>query len=207
MKRFLLLCGVAAPIVYLCTVIYGGVITPGYSHIAHAISELVAEGAPLRWRIDPGFILYNQLMFCFCAGLFVAFRERGPRIVGLMIAGIAIASDLMYWFAMDPRGAAPTLAGNVHWALATIISLLTIAATLGGWFFFRGVPGLDSLRPYALATGLVLLVSGPVTVAAAVTQSSLFGLIERVTIGGYIQFVFVIALRASTRYLPRRAAV
>jgi hypothetical membrane protein len=48
MKKFFMLSGVLAPIIYVATVILGGLLRPGYSHVAEAISELVATGAPNR---------------------------------------------------------------------------------------------------------------------------------------------------------------
>ena len=42
------LLGVAAAVIYVGAVIVGGWLTPGYSHVAHSISELTTAGAPYR---------------------------------------------------------------------------------------------------------------------------------------------------------------
>ena len=59
MKKLLMLCGISAAIIYVGTVILGGLLRPGYSHISMAISELVADGAPNRSLLSSLFLLYN----------------------------------------------------------------------------------------------------------------------------------------------------
>ena len=46
-RKYLLACGMLAALIYLGTVILGGLLRPGYSHVAHAISELIAGEAEL----------------------------------------------------------------------------------------------------------------------------------------------------------------
>ncbi len=54
-NRLLAVCGILAPLLYTFTVILGGVITPNYSHVANAISELIESGAPYKT------LLYNNI--------------------------------------------------------------------------------------------------------------------------------------------------
>ncbi|HEX7482926.1 MAG TPA: hypothetical protein VF350_05630 [Candidatus Bathyarchaeia archaeon] len=44
----LALCGILSPIVYVVTVVLGGILDPSYSHIGKTVSELVERGAPNR---------------------------------------------------------------------------------------------------------------------------------------------------------------
>ena len=60
-RKYLLVCGVVAPLVYIGTVILGGLLRPGYSHVAQAISELMAAGAPNKLLLDTLFTLYDIL--------------------------------------------------------------------------------------------------------------------------------------------------
>ena len=72
--KYLLLAGMAAPLVYAATVILGGLLTPDYSHVDQAISELTATGALRRGQVEMGFVFYNVLVVLFAVGLL--FRTR-----------------------------------------------------------------------------------------------------------------------------------
>ena len=210
MKKLLLFCGILAPLAYLTTVLYGAAITPGYSHIAHAISELVMDGAPLRWKIDPGFIVYN--LFLLMAGIgmqweFHGTGKQGLAPIGRMMVAIAVLSDLMYFFPQDPRTATPTWAGQMHIALAGITALLTILVQVVGGLRFRRIPGLEALSRYSFISAAWVFVTGGLSAAALATGSPYLGLVERCTIGGFELWVLVFSTALVTRYLPRRAAV
>ena len=45
-RKILLHCGIAAPILYVITVIAGAAVRNDYSHIVNAISELISNRAP-----------------------------------------------------------------------------------------------------------------------------------------------------------------
>src|SRR5690349_24806688 len=68
-RKYLLFCGMLAALIYIGTVILGGLLRPGYSHITHAISELIAAGAPNTTLLNPLFTLYDLLLAAFGAGL------------------------------------------------------------------------------------------------------------------------------------------
>ena len=63
------------------TVILGGLLRPGYSHISMAISELVADGAPNRTLLSSSFLLYNLLANCF-RSRFIPQGESQPSRTG-----------------------------------------------------------------------------------------------------------------------------
>ncbi|HWI60247.1 MAG TPA: DUF998 domain-containing protein [Symbiobacteriaceae bacterium] len=210
MKKLLLICGILAPLTYLTTVLYGAAITPGYSHVAHAISELVMDGAPLRWKIDPGFIIYNLFLLLAGVGLVWEWRgagKHGLAPVGWMLMATALLSDLMYFFPQDPRTATPTFAGTMHLVLAGMTALLTIVMQVVGGIRFRRIAGLESLSLYSFVSAAWVLVTGGLSVTAVTTGSPYLGLVERCTIGGFEVWVLVFATALVTRYLPRRAAV
>jgi hypothetical membrane protein len=71
MKRLMVLSGTLAPVIYVGTVILGGLLRPGYSHVAQPISELVAAGAPNKPLLSGLFIIYNVLCSVFGIGLFL----------------------------------------------------------------------------------------------------------------------------------------
>jgi len=71
-NRILSICGALAPILYIMTMVLGGAIRPGYSHIAQAVSELIETGAPNKALLDALFIIYNLLV-----GLSVSVSSSG----------------------------------------------------------------------------------------------------------------------------------
>ena len=94
MKKLLMLCGVSAAVIYIGTVILGGLLRPGYSHISMAISELVADGAPNWSLLSPLFLLYNALLTVFGIGLFIKVNSQ----TGRKMSGV-IDLSLSYWWA------------------------------------------------------------------------------------------------------------
>ena len=85
MRRiYLLLCGVPAPLVYVVTVILGGLLRPGYSQNAHAVSELIVAGAPNTSLLIPLFTLYDILLVAFGAGLLLTVKVS-PEAAGALL--------------------------------------------------------------------------------------------------------------------------
>src|SRR6476661_2049826 len=176
MKKLLMLCGVSAAVIYIGTVILGGLLRPGYSHISMAISELVADSAPNRSLLSPLFLLYNALLTVFGIGLFIKVNSQTGRkmsgIIGslaLVLVGIAgILMELV--FAQEPGGTATTFAGIMHFVMAGVASLGTMVAVLGIGLWFRSIPAIANHSP-------------------------LFGLIERITILTFTLWIFVVALK------------
>ncbi len=131
-RKSLLACGVVAPVLYVAAVVIGGIITPGYSHLAHDIIGLIATNAPKKAVLDPMFITYNVLLTAFGIGLLTAFSGQA-KAVGKIGAGIVIAIGalgliLTIFFPRDPLGAEQTFAGRIHMISAGLMSLGTMAA-------------------------------------------------------------------------------
>jgi hypothetical membrane protein len=198
MKKLLLLCGSSAAVIYIGTVILGGLLRPGYSHISMAISELVAEGAPNRSLLSSSFLLYNVLLSVFGFGLFLKAnspsRGRARGIIGslaLVLVGIAgILMELV--FAQEPGGTATTFTGTMHFVMAGVASLGTMVAILMMGLWFRNFPEMKSYVVYSVISVAVIFVSGGSSAAAMANHSPLFGLLERITIFTFTLWIFVI---------------
>jgi uncharacterized protein DUF998 len=201
MKKLLMLCGCSAAVIYVGTVILGGLLRPGYSHISMAISELVAEGAPNRSLLSSLFLLYNALLTIFGIGLFLKVNSQSGRkrsgIIGslaLILVGMAgILMELV--FAQEPGGTATTFTGTMHFVMAGIASLGTMVAVLGIGLWFRNIPELKSYFLYSIISVAIIFVSGGSSVPAMANHSPLFGLIERATILTFTLWMFVIGLK------------
>jgi hypothetical protein len=198
MKKALMLCGMAAAVLYVGTVILGGWLRPGYSHVSMAISELVAEGAPNRTLLSSLFLLYNLLISIFGIGLFLRANSQPQGRVSGMIGSLAliavgVAGVLMeIAFPQEPGGTATTFAGTMHIVMAGVASLGTMVAILALAFWFRNIPELKGYVIYSLVSVAVVFISGGLTAAAMANHSLLFGLIERITIFTFILWVFVL---------------
>ena len=198
----LVACGIAAPVLYGVAVIIGGIITPGYSHLAHDISGLIASYAPGKGVLDPIFVAYNILLMAFGVGLLSRFAEQAK---GVGVAGAAIiivigafGLVLTILFPRDPIGAEQTFAGIMHIVFAGLMSIGTMTAVPLVALHLRKI-GLRGYAVYSFITLAVVLVSGIWAVSAAATDSGVLGLAERITIGAFVLWVYVIALKMYKR--------
>jgi len=202
--RLLMLCGVLAPAVYVGTVVLGGGLQPGYSHISQPVSDLIAVGAPHKSLLDALFVLYNLLAILFAIGLIR--RVRSNRSVAGAGAGtcgslVLMAQGLFGLLTLEfPEdagglGSSITTTGTLHIVFAGLSSLTTMLgmALLGLWF--RGIVRLRAYAIYSfLSVGAVLL-SGALAAASIAGHRPIGGLMERITIGGFLQWLIVIALQ------------
>jgi hypothetical membrane protein len=201
MKKLLMLCGMLAAVVYVGTVILGGLLSPGYSHISMAISELVADGAPNRALLSPLFLLYNTLLTVFGMGLFLKAisPSRGPAsgISGsLALVLVGLAGILMEpAFPQEPGGTATTFAGTMHFLMAGIASLGTMVAILSLGLWFRKFPDVKGYVTYSMISVSIIFISGGLSAAALAYHSVLFGLIERITILTFTLWIFFVGLK------------
>ena len=205
-NRWLLLCGVLASLVYVGAVILGGLLRSGYSHLADPISELTAAGAPNKTLLDILFLVYNLLVIAFGVGIQrVAITISHSKISGFVTSAALIATGisgvlLQFYFPQDPGGAqaAATTTGSLHIAFAGLAALTSLIALLAAALWFRKQADLKAFVPYTLITFVVMLVSGGFGAGAAVNGFPLFGMIERITIGSLIVWLFVMSLRLYT---------
>lgn len=176
--------GVAAPVLYLVIALAGGAAVPGYDPVTDPISALTATGGPgIKW-IEAGFGLYNLLLVAFAvAGWSLADAAWRRVFATLMVT--ASAGLLMWPFAMDRAGAPMSAAGLVHIGLAGLASLSTIVAvwlSIVNWH--RGGPRV--MARFGAACLVVIALSGVAAAVAAAAGWPLLGLLERVTIGGFL---------------------
>jgi hypothetical protein len=213
-NKFFFICGMLAPIVYVGAVIVGGVKRPGYSHTARFVSELLEAGAPNKSLLNPLFALYNLFTMAFGIGLFFKVRsisQSKGKMSGVLGAVVLVAEELFgyltVFFPQDPRGVAVTSTGIVHIVLAALSSLTTmLSMTLMG-FWFRMISGLRNYSIYSFISAIVVFISGGAAAYTGATLSPILGLMERITIGGFLQWLFVIAAKLYTLEAPEASAV
>lgn len=204
--KYLLLAGMAAPLVYAATVILGGVLTPNYSHVDQAISELTATGASRRRQLEPGFVVYNVLVVLFVVGLLFHTRHWGRlfRWGSLTVGLTGVLGLASTPFPMDPIGETATAAGILHLVTAGFLSVGTMAAMLlfgMGWW---SRPDRQTWSFLTLAALAAVFVSGLLAAMAAAQGWPAMGLYERITIGIFLVWMFLTALHLWLEQLDLR---
>lgn len=194
--RVLLWSGVAAPLVYVIAVAWGGASTPLYDHLRQAISELTATGTSGTAGVVALLGVYNLLLGAFALGLWLQMRQAGIAFwfVAAGVADIALFGLLLLVFPMDQVGTPMSLTGILHIVFAGLTSIwtmLTMGAMAWGW---RSLGRGDNAR---VDTALLVAVAASGLLAATGTALSwpIAGLLERVTIGVFLLWVALTAGR------------
>lgn len=204
-NKLFFLCGMLASIVYVGAVIVGGVKRPGYSQRSHFVSELLEKGAPNKSLLNPLFALYNVLTIAFGIGLLAKVRNmsqsKGKRS-GSLGASIHVVEGLSgfltVFFPQDPRGTPVTPRGITHIVLAGLSSLTTMISMVLMGFWFRTIRRLRGYGSYSFISAVLVFISGAGAAYTGAILSPILGLMERITIGGFLQWLFVIALKLYT---------
>jgi hypothetical membrane protein len=163
-QRYLYLCGVLAPLLFVFMTILGGALRSGYNHLAHTVSELFSPGAPNKLLLDPFFITYTLLMILFGVGVWLFVRTSGQarpegQIGAALLIGAGLASFLTAtFFPQDPWGTPFTFPGRMHLVFSGVTGLAAMLAylLLGLWFRRTGLsPGLALFSFTIVAAAIV----------------------------------------------------
>ncbi len=197
LRKTLVSCGIAAPVLYIVTAIVGAALRPDdYNHIVNAISELLSNGAPNKAVLDVIFNIYNALLLAFAIGAYSALKNL-PRLtrvsMGILI-GVQVLSFSWGFFPMDSLGSEATFAGTMHNVLGGVVALATIIMPLLMGLGVRRLNGFNRYAIYSFVSSAIIFVSGLTGVILAGQGVQLFGLFERITIGSYEVWIFVTAL-------------
>jgi hypothetical protein len=197
-QKALLGCGIVSSLVYVAANVIGARRWRGYSSTSQTVSELSAIGAPSRSVVVPLLSTHGALVIPFGAGVWEsAGRKRALRVTGALLVGLG-ASDLSApLFPMHRREALARGEGSrtdtMHIVLTGVNSLLILLAIGCGSTAFE-----KRFRLYSVATILVLVVTGGLTATQASRLEANLptpwaGLMERISIGGYLLWQVVLA--------------
>jgi hypothetical protein len=196
-RRFLLTCGILAPVLYVAMTLFVGRLWEGYSVVSGVPSELAAIGAPTRLLWMWLGALYAVLMMAF--GWIVwtsAPPNRALRVVGALLMADTVVGQ--FWPPMHQRAVLAagggTLTDTLHlvWTAITGVFFMLIvgfgAAALGKRF-----------RVYSIATMVIGLACGAVTgTYASRVQADLptpgVGVWERISIATFMGWIAVLAV-------------
>jgi len=181
--------------------IVGGEMRPGYSHTYHAVSELLEAGAPNKLLLDNLLSLSNILGVLFGFGIFkLVQKSQTKRLAGVLGAASIIVIGVLglltaLFFPMDPRNVSLTFPGLMHLITVGVMSILSITATflLASWLKIQ--TDYSKYGTYSYISAIIILLSGILAAVAAIKESPIMGLAERVTIGASLQWTFFLALK------------
>jgi hypothetical protein len=199
--------GVVAPLIYVGAVVLGGILTPGYSHVAGPVGALTMTGAPAAVVLIPLFALYNALLIAFAFTVREVLWTKGVRLglaAPIALAVAALMGALMLLYPIDPLGAPSTATGRMHaWfaGIAALAAMLAVLSTAGG----LSRSGWRTLAVYSYASLAAIVVSDIWAAMTAGEMSPLMGLAERLTIAAFLQWLFVLALALVRRPLTNAA--
>jgi hypothetical membrane protein len=194
----------AGPWVYVGAVILGGALWSGYSHYAETISTLTSVGAPNQWLLQPLFLVYNLAVIALAVALDGAIRPtRYGRLGPAFLAAAGVAGIALAAFPQGPWSAPLSGTGVEHTIVAGIDALCFLLAL--GFLASRGSADPawhpeGRLTAFFLIAGIVFGGFG----AASVTQPYA-GLAERLSIGTFLVWSELMALRLARRERPSAA--
>ena len=180
--RRLYLAGCVAPVVFLLSVVFGGLGRPGYSHLADPVSALGMSGAADARAVNGAWAVTGLLVMAL--GLALWRDRRGPgRVAGgaVLVAGAASAA-IALWFPMDPPGVPMSIAQGGHNGLVVVAALAFATALVAS---ARSPVAPSVYRQLSWAALAAMALGG---VGAALSHSlgwHWIGGFERITQAGY----------------------
>lgn len=126
-----LLCGVAAPFIFVPFVLWAGAVTPGYSQISSTFSDAAAQGQPYPQIMGTGLLLLALALALSSYGIARSMPRFGiPVGCSLFLAALAITGTGIFRDYNRHAGSPRNLEGLIHNACASLAILSIILATL-----------------------------------------------------------------------------
>ena len=195
LKRWLLFCGIFAPLVRVVADILAAIWYPGYSFWNHTMSQLAAIGAPTRAFQLVLLAVFDVLITAFGGGVWIsAGKKLSLRIAGILIVLFGITGLIALAFpqtAMQLNGGIE--AQNVH-IFVTAASVVLIILFIGFGAAAYGV----GFRLYSAATVIIMLLFGYLAAAKAPHAVDFaapgMGTLERICYYSYLLWIAVFAI-------------
>lgn len=204
---WLLRAGIVGSGAFVASVVATSLVTPDYSNVGDAISQLAARGRPHPAIVETGMAAFGLLTMAFACGL----RRRLPAggwsicawaslvVFGLATVGCAAFREMIETSPVhDWQGTAHMLAGRVA-AGGLVLGAFAVSRAVADRAEWRGVsPGSMALSGVGVVAGLVFTLS----LAVSVT-----GLVQKAFLAVYLLWMTWIAERALGARPRRRITV
>ena len=194
MNKKLYFAGIIAAMIYPVALITCSFLWSGFNQLSDPISKLVSTDSPLKDFYDWLFTIMGLSLLLFSVGMAKIWQMAGNRkleISGIMLILYSMANLPIKYFHMDQIGYPTTLSGAVYYELIGVVTLTSILAIFFAAYGFGEARGLD-LKLFSLIIGVIVILSGLISSLNLYTHY--YGLIERVTTGAFMLWVFVVAL-------------
>ena len=192
------LCGILAPILWACIIVYCGSLRPEYSHASQFISELGERGGSTELIMRYAAFLPTGLMHvAFAAFLYVAFKgDRLAAIAATLLAMNGLARIGAGMFPCEAGCAGPRLlvSQKLHSLSAGVGFVALIGASVLWGILFRRYQCLRGLSAYSISSGFLGLVFLAL-MSWSVTSRAGTGTYERLSTGILSLWVLVFAAR------------
>jgi hypothetical membrane protein len=188
-KKIFAICGILAPVSFTVFLVIFSILTPGYSNLTNAVSELGTSDAPyaLAWSVF-GFVLVGLLIAAFAWGLHADLRQSPgaigvPTLIG--ISGIGFAA--LGLFPAD-AGFAPSVRTTLHFTMVSINFLPFLLAT---FVFAIRLQSNEYWKKWILFS----IIMGILGIASFFIPKSIpGGLSQRIGLAAYFLWLFVNSL-------------
>jgi Protein of unknown function (DUF998) len=208
-RRVLLGCGILSSLLYVAANLLGARRWREYSVKSQTVSELSAIEAPSRPSVVPLLTAHGALVIPFGLGVWEsAGPKRGLRVTGALLVGLGVSDLPAPLFPMHRREALARGEGSrsdtMHIIVTGVNSLLILLAIGFGSTAFG-----KRFRLYSIGTILVLVVTGGLTATQASRLEANLptqwaGVMERISIGGYLLWQVVLAIALSRAQVDGR---
>lgn len=198
-KKILCYAGMATGIVYLLGDILGGIITPNYSYIANAVSELIQSGAENRILLSSFLFVHAVLIILFAIRILLRHPYKKTKLIfigGILLLAVGIGHSLSSTiFPMDPVGAEMTFPGKLHLVLVgiTVVFILFSIPMIG-----QGLYRYKKWKSFRLFTFIclpIMVLSGVLSPVVIAKGIEVMGVTERITGYTFYLWIFVLAYR------------
>ena len=185
--------GFSAGIVYLVGDIVGGIITPNYSYIKNAVSELIQSGAENRLLLSSFLFIHAVMIILFSIGIMTQHSFIQSRLIflgGILLLAVGISHALSSSiFPMDPIAEERTFPGTMHLILVgfTVVSIFILMPLLGIGFY--QYYGWKSFTFFTFLCFVIIIISGVSSPIVIKKGTELMGLTERIT--GYTFYLWL----------------
>lgn len=198
-RKFMYYGGILSPIFFVLVDIIGGMITPDYSRIINAVSELTQAGSENIYLLSSLFVISAVMGIGFGIGIVTEFSYSRSKLIfsgGILIIINGIFSGLTGTiFPMDPFNVDITFAGTLHIILTALNALMImLLIPMMGIGFYRERQW-ESFRLYSIITLLIIVIFGGSTPVLMMNDIGLLGLFERIVIYSYLLWFFVLAFK------------
>ena len=197
-RKFFYFAGIASAVVFLFGDILGGFITPDYSYIRNAVSELSQTGAENRVLFSSILFFHAVMGILFAIGIMLNHQSKKEKLiftggVFCLVVGLsnALSSSV---FPQDPVGSEPTFQGTMHLVLVgiTVVSTFLLLPIMGqGVFRYRG---WKSFRTFTFICLPILVVAGVLSPVVIAKGIHIMGATERIVAYTYFAWIVVLAV-------------